>query len=72
MSLKDNYLVLAMEQILQSVSRSAMISLLGGFSKYNQVLVEKEDHLKNTVWTKWVTYDYDKMPFRLINVGTTF
>ena len=45
-SLKDNYLVPAMEQILQSVSRSAMLSLLDGFSRYNQVLVAKEDHLK--------------------------
>ena len=71
-SLKDNYLVLSMEQILQSVSRSSLLSLLYGFSIYNQVLVEKEDRLKKTFQTKWGTYAYDKMPLGLINVGETF
>ena len=71
-SLKDNYLVPAMEQILQSVSGSAMLSLLDGFSGYNQVLVSKEDRLKATFRTKWGTYAYDKIPFRLINAGATF
>jgi hypothetical protein len=71
-SLKDNYPVPTMEQILQSVSIFAMLSLLDGFSGYNQVLVSKEDHLKTTFQTKWGTYAYDKMPFRLINVGSTF
>ena len=71
-SLKDNYPVPAMEQILQSVSGSAMLLLLDGFSGYNQVLVSKEDRLKTTFQTKWGTYAYDNMPFRLINVGVTF
>ena len=31
----------------------------------------KEDRLKTTFQTKWGTYDYDKMPFGLINVGAT-
>jgi hypothetical protein len=61
-----------MEQILQSVSGSAMLLLLDGFSGYNQVLVSKEDRLKTTFRTKWGTYAYDKMPFGLINVGATF
>ena len=71
-SLKDNYLVPAMEQMLQSVSGFAMLSLLDGFSGYNQVLGAKEDRLKMRFRTKWGTYPYDKMPFRLINVGATF
>ena len=49
-----------------------MLSLLDGYSRYNQVLVEKGDHLKMTFRTKWGTYAYDKMPFGLINVGSTF
>ena len=49
-----------------------MLSLLDGFSGYNQVLVAKEDRLKTTFRTKWGTYAYDKIPFRLINVGSTF
>ena len=49
-----------------------MLSLLDGFSGYNQVLVAKEDHLKMTFRTKWVTCAYDKMLFGLINAGATF
>ena len=45
---KDNYPVLAMEQIIQSVSGSAMLSLLDGFYEYNQVLVAKKDRMKMT------------------------
>ena len=61
-----------MEQILQSVSGYAMLSLLDGSSRYNQVLVAKEDRQKMTFRTKWGSYAYDKMPFGLINVGATF
>jgi hypothetical protein len=69
---KDNYPVPPMEQILQCVSRSETLSLLDGFSGYNQVLVAHEDQLKTTFRTKWGTYSYRKIPFRLINVGATF
>ena len=61
-----------MEQILQSVFISTMLSLLDEFSGYNQVLVAKEDRLKITFRTKWGTYAYDKMPSGLINIGATF
>jgi hypothetical protein len=45
---KDNYPVPPMEQILQCVSGSEMLSLLDGFSGYNQVLVAHDDQLKTT------------------------
>jgi hypothetical protein len=48
-SLKDNYTVPTMEQILQSVSGFAMLSLLDVFSGYNQVLVENKDCIKMTL-----------------------
>ena len=47
-SLKDNYLVPSMEHILKSVYVYSLLSLLYGFSGYNQVLVAKEDRLKIT------------------------
>jgi hypothetical protein len=65
---KDNYPVPSMEQLLQTVSGSEIFSLLDGFSGYNQVLVSEEDHLKTTFRTKWGTFAYKRMPFRLINV----
>lgn len=71
-SKKDNYLIPFMENILQCISGSEMLSLLDGFSGYNQVLVSNGDQLKTTFNTKWVTYAYHKMPFGLINAGDTF
>eukprot|EP00253_Pinus_taeda_P010376 PITA_10376 len=61
-----------MEQILQAVAGSELMSFLDGFSGYNQVLVHPDDQLKTTFRTKWGTYAYRKMPFGLINVGATF
>ena len=49
-----------------------MLSFLYGSFGYNQVLVAKGDRLKMTFQIKWGTYAYDKIPFRLINVGATF
>lgn len=71
-SQKDNYPVPSMEHILQSLSGSKMLSLLDGFSWYNQVLVSNGDYLKTTFNTKWGTYAYCKMPFGIINVSPTF
>jgi hypothetical protein len=61
-----------MEQILQSVSGSKMISFLDGFSIYKQILFHPNDRLKTTFRTKWGTYTYQKMSFRLINACTNF
>ena len=69
---KDNFPLPPMEQILQAVAGSELMSFLDGFLGYNQVLVHPDDQLKTTFRTKWGTYAYQKMPFGLINAGTTF
>jgi hypothetical protein len=61
-----------MEQILQQVSGSKRISLLDSFSGYNHVLMSPSYQLKTTFRTPWGTYAYRKIPFGLINVGSTF
>jgi ribonuclease HI len=71
-SLKDNYPLPKMDHILQKVVGSSRISLLDGFSGYNQVLVHPEDQEKTTFTTPWGTFMYVKMPFGLMNVGATF
>eukprot|EP00253_Pinus_taeda_P020727 PITA_20727 len=71
-SLKDNFPLPTMEQILQSVVGSELMSFLDGFSGYNQILVHPDDRLKTTFRTKWGTYAYQKMPFGLVNAGATF
>jgi ribonuclease HI len=71
-SLKDNYPLPKMDHILQKVVGASRISLLDGFSGYNQVLVHPDDQEKTTFTTPWGTFMYVKMPFGLMNVGATF
>lgn len=71
-SLKDNYPLLKMDHILQTISKLEMMSILDGFSGYNQISVAKKDQHKTTFITPWGTFAYNRMPFGLINVGATF
>ncbi|KAH9308250.1 hypothetical protein KI387_036161, partial [Taxus chinensis] len=71
-SLKENYPLPIMDHILQAITGSEMISLLDGFSGYNQIKVAEEDHTKTTFTTPWGTFAYIRMPFGLINAGATF
>jgi len=61
-----------METLLQRVTGSGMMSLLDGFSGYNQVMVKKEDRHKTTFTAPWGTFEYLRMPFGLTNPGETF
>ena len=70
--LKDNYPLPDMETLLQRVIGSGMMSMLDGFSGYNQALVNKEDQHKTTFTTPWGTYKFLRMPFGLLNAGATF
>ena len=61
-----------MDHILQRVVGSSRISLLDGFSGYNQILVHPDDQAKTAFTTPWGTFMYVKMPFELMNVRATF
>jgi hypothetical protein len=61
-----------MDHILQKVVGSQRISMLDGFSRYNQILVHPDDQEKTTFTTPWGTFMYAKMSFSLMNVGDTF
>eukprot|EP00253_Pinus_taeda_P021433 PITA_21433 len=71
-SLKDNYPLPKMDHVLQKVIRSFRMSMLDGFSGYNQVAVDREDQKKTTFKTPWGTFMYARMPFGLMNAGATF
>ena len=60
-SLKDNYPLPKMDQILQRVVGSKRISTMDGFSGYNQVKVLPEDQEKTAFTTPWGTFMYAKM-----------
>jgi hypothetical protein len=69
---KDHYPLPKMETLLQRVIGSGMISMLDGFSGYNQIRLKAEDSHKTTFTTPWGTFEYLRMPFGLSNVGATF
>lgn len=71
-SLKDNFALPIMDQILQIVVGSEMMSFLVRFSSYNQICVAEEDQHKTTFTTPWGTISYRRMSFGLINVDATF
>jgi hypothetical protein len=72
LSLKGNYPLPNMEHFLQRVIGVGMMSMLDGFSGYNQVLLKREDQLKTAFTTSWGTFMYLRMLFGLMNVGATF
>jgi hypothetical protein len=71
-SKKDNYPLPKMEYILQRVTGASRISMIDGFSSYNQIYVLLEDRENTTFTTPWGTFMYAKMPFGLMNAGETF
>ena len=71
-SLKDNYPLPKIEQILQKVVGAQRISMVDGFSRYNRITMHPGDREKTSFTTPWGDFMYDKMPFGLMNVGATF
>lgn len=71
-SLKDNYVFPNMEALLQKVTRNELLSMMDGFTGYNQVKVREAEKFKTTFTTPWGTYVYARMPFGLTNGGATF
>jgi hypothetical protein len=66
-SKKDNYPLPKMEHILQRVTDSSTMSMIDGFSGYNQIFVLHEDREKTAFTTPWGTFMYAKMLFGLMN-----
>jgi hypothetical protein len=48
------------------------MSMLDGYSGYNQIIVHPEDQENRTFTTPWGTFMYEKIPFGLMNIGETF
>lgn len=71
-SLKENYPLPKMDRILQRVVGASRISLLDGYSGYNQILVHEDDRDKTVFTTPWGMFHYAKMLFGLKNAGATF
>jgi hypothetical protein len=71
-SRKDNYPLPKMDHVLEKVVGENRMSMIDDFSGYNQISINQQDKEKTTFTTPWGTLMYDKIPFSLMNVGTTF
>ena len=61
-----------MDHVLEKVVGANRMSMIDGFSGYNQIVVSDLDKEKTTFTTPWGTFMYDKMLFGLMNAGATF
>jgi hypothetical protein len=61
-----------MNHILERVVWENIISMIDGFSRYNQIVFHEDDKEKIAFTTPWGTFMYDKMPFGLMNAGANF
>ena len=70
--MKDNYPLPKMDHILQKAVGAEIISMMEGFSGFNQIKVLLEDQEKTSFTTPWGTFMYAKMPFGLMNARAIF
>jgi hypothetical protein len=61
-----------MEHLLQRVTGASRISMIDGFSGYNQISVLPKDKENTAFTTPWDTFMYAKIPFGLMNAVETF
>ena len=54
------------------ITRHEMLSLMDGFSGYNQIKIAEEDQHKMTFTTPWRTFCYQSMPISLKNASATY
>ena len=69
---KDNFPTPFIDQIIDACVGHEVFSFMDGFSGYNQIQIQKEDHYKIAFTTPWGTFAYRVMPFGLKNTGATF
>jgi hypothetical protein len=61
-----------MDHVLEKVVVENKMSMIDGFSDYNQISFHEDDREKSAFTTPWGTFMYDKIPFGLMNAGATF
>ena len=69
---KDDFLLPNIDIIVDLTTRHDMLSLMDGFSSYNQIKIVEEDQHKMAFTIPWGTFCYQVMPFGLKNVGATY
>lgn len=69
---KDDFPLPNIDMIIDSIVGYEVLSLMDGFSNYNQIKIAKEDQHKIAFIIPWGTFCYQVMPFGLKNAGATY
>lgn len=69
---KDEFSLSNIDKIMDLTASHELLSLMDGFSGYNQIHIAKEDQHKTPFTTPWGTFCYNMMPFGLKNAGATY
>jgi len=69
---KDDFLLPNIDIIVDLTTRHTMLSLMDGFSGYNQIRIGLKDYHKTTFTCPWGTFCWNVIPFGLKNVGATY
>ena len=68
---KDDFPLPNIDMIVDLTIGHELLSLMDGFSRYNQIHIAKQDQHKIAFTTPWGTFCYNMMPFGLKNIGAT-
>ena len=69
---KDSYPLPWIDKLLDSLAGATYFSTLDLMSRYWQVMMYPADREKTAFITKYDTYEFNVMPFKLCNAPTTF
>jgi hypothetical protein len=69
---KDPFGLPQIDQIVDSMAGSALLSFLDCYSGYHQIALKEKDQSKTSFITPFGAYCYKTMSFRLKNAGTTY
>ena len=69
---KDDFSLPHIDVLVDNMARSALMSLMDGFSGYNQIKMAPKDMTKTTFTTEWKIYCYTVMLFGLKDSGATY
>ena len=69
---KDSFLLLRIDQLVNSTIGHKLLTFMDAFSSYNHIKMSEEDQEKTAFITSQGLYCYKVIPFRLKNPGTTY
>ena len=70
--LKDSFLLLRIDQLVDSTAGHKLLMFMDAFLGYNQIKIAEEDQEETAFITSQWLYCYKVMSFRLKNVGATY